>query len=87
MKCSTTNLIPPLQFNQRTYLTKVSSCKLGLCQRKCGLLHDLAHRLFRLHNLLEDQPEPELQRVGLLLQQTVAFLGTLETAFHSGHGT
>ena len=40
-------------------------------------LHDLAHDLLGVDDLLEDAPELELQSIGLLLQQPVASAGTL----------
>ena len=40
-------------------------------------LHDLAHDLFGVDDLLEDAPELELQGISLLLQQPVASAGTL----------
>ena len=71
---------------QELNLAEISGREFGLCERKGGLLHDLAHRLLRLNDLLQDHPEPELQGIGLLLQQRVALLGCLEPALHGRHG-
>ena len=58
-------------------LVEVPAGELGLGEREGGVLHHLAHRLLRLHDLAQDLPELHLQRVGLALQQLVALLGGL----------